>query len=693
MSIHKENGHDSDRLEDCYATWEDGILKFGNSYFEERWVQAPDGFLKPQDLRRKGGKIWGDRTGGESVWESEWRVCCSCEYGKRSVSSAEGLIVSLRLESLKESDRWRSFRFQLFPDLAGSILEVEDPSVEGNEGSDANHSLGVHEADGFETESDGGLGVTLPNETLPAWQLEDRHLCLREFQYVDQTDYHSEFAYQREWLMHPSEKVLPMRSNVVSLESVNPDEHGEGVLWVLLAPLGHVRKSWSAPFDFLLAFGEEHLTFRIWTSGYSLARVAYQGGRNGALLAMQRLQKTLRSFGVSAEGTVLSNTWGDRGGARHLSASFLEEEIEAAKEMGVEVLQIDDGWQKGATVNTVEDRSAGVWNGFWEADPNFWEVHPGRFPNGFRPIVEKMREVGIELGLWFAPDSSNEFANWEKDVLVLLGLWRKWGVRYFKLDAVKLTSRLAETRFHQLCEKVLKASDCAIVFDFDATAERRPTYWGRVGGGQLFLENRYTDFGNYYPHQTLRALWTLTLHGILPSRIRLEFLNTTRNPDCYSEGDPLSPERWPADYQVAITLAASPLAWMEMSRVPEERRRIWGDLFKAWQPHRRAFHRGSVLPIGDPPNGFSWTGFLSLDQQEGKTVLYGIIFRELHPDDHFSFSVPRVYELEESMFEESELIAGAGTVGPIEKNRFVVNLPRKRSFVVVRWEISVLTDS
>ena len=27
--------------------------------------------------------------------------------------------------------------------------------------------------------------------------------------------------------------------------------------------------------------------------------------------------------------------------------------------------------------------------------------------------------------------------------------------------------------------------------------------------GTLFVENRYTDFGNYYPHRTLRNLWML----------------------------------------------------------------------------------------------------------------------------------------------------------------------------------------
>ena len=48
------------------------------------------------------------------------------------------------------------------------------------------------------------------------------------------------------------------------------------------------------------------------------------------------------------------------------------------------------------------------------------------------------------------------------------------------------------------------------VFNLDVTAGRR---WGYHYGneyGNIFLENRYTDWGNYHPHWTLRNLWMLS---------------------------------------------------------------------------------------------------------------------------------------------------------------------------------------
>ena len=35
-----------------------------------------------------------------------------------------------------------------------------------------------------------------------------------------------------------------------------------------------------------------------------------------------------------------------------------------------------------------------------------------------------------------------------------------------------------------------------------------------------------------------------------------------------------------------------------------------------------------ILPVGDMPSGYSWTGFQSLQGNEG----YILVFREMHPD-------------------------------------------------------------
>ena len=78
--------------------------------------------------------------------------------------------------------------------------------------------------------------------------------------------------------------------------------------------------------------------------------------------------------------------------------------------------------------------------------------------------------------------------------------------------------------------------------------------------GNLFLENRYTDWQNYYPYTTLRNLWMLSKY-VPAAKIQIEFL---------TNGGMLTNTRgyvWTCyysfDYLFAITMAAQPLAWFE----------------------------------------------------------------------------------------------------------------------------------
>ena len=97
----------------------------------------------------------------------------------------------------------------------------------------------------------------------------------------------------------------------------------------------------------------------------------------------------------------VSNTWGDRSRDARINDAFMRQEVAAGARLGVDVIQIDDGWQQGRSKNSAQ--SGGVWNGFWAADPDFWNVNRARFPQGLEPVVALARQQGIGFGLWFAP--------------------------------------------------------------------------------------------------------------------------------------------------------------------------------------------------------------------------------------------------------------------------------------------------
>ena len=60
------------------------------------------------------------------------------------------------------------------------------------------------------------------------------------------------------------------------------------------------------------------------------------------------------------------------------------------------------------------------------------------------------------------------------------------------------------------------------MFDLDVTAEIRPGYFGLPDIGTLFVENRYAKHCSWWPHQTLRNLWSLA-EVVDPVRLRMEF--------------------------------------------------------------------------------------------------------------------------------------------------------------------------
>ncbi|PZF60021.1 alpha-galactosidase [Curtobacterium sp. MCBD17_013] len=67
---------------------------------------------------------------------------------------------------------------------------------------------------------------------------------------------------------------------------------------------------------------------------------------------------------------------------------------ERAAGLGVERYVLDDGWFRGR-----RDDTRGL--GDWVVDEDVW-------PDGLHPLVDRVRELGMEFGLWFEPEMVNE---------------------------------------------------------------------------------------------------------------------------------------------------------------------------------------------------------------------------------------------------------------------------------------------
>ena len=374
---------------------------------------------------------------------------------------------------------------------------------------------------------------------------------------------------------------------------------------------------------------------------------------------------------------VMSNTWGDRSQDTRVCESFILEELDRAKLMGVDIMQIDDGWQKGISANSLR-KSGGAWEGYYDYDCDFWQVDPIRFPNGLTPIVKKAEECGVEVGLWFSPDSSRDFANVEQDIKIILSLYKKYGIRHFKLDGIKIRNKLCEKRLIHLLESVSEQSGGNIQFNLDVTAEDRFGYLYEQQFGTLFVENRYSDWGNYYPHCTFRNLWDLA--GVLPGRrLQMELLNVRRNREKYA-GSPFAPDGYSIDYLFATVMVANPLVWAELTGFCDEDADLLGKMLSLYKPYKKELYSCRIIPIGKRPNGMSFSGYQceSADGSGGHLIL----FRETTKEDTYTFALPRkvsdgslmtVYQSAEAQIE------AAG-------DKIKVTLPSPRSFVWLKYK-------
>jgi alpha-galactosidase len=66
---------------------------------------------------------------------------------------------------------------------------------------------------------------------------------------------------------------------------------------------------------------------------------------------------------------------------------------EKAAQLGVEVFHVDDGW-----FSTRRNEYSGLGD---------WFVSKEKFPNGLRPLVEKVKSLGMEFSLWIEPENVN----------------------------------------------------------------------------------------------------------------------------------------------------------------------------------------------------------------------------------------------------------------------------------------------
>ncbi len=561
--------------QDCYASYENGCLTIGNDCVERMYQIACDGIISTGIVNKETKYFW-----GRDAEQCHWKI-----YAEQTPA------VELTADTVKDCLR--------------TVITHK------NRKNAVKTEIKIYPRLPFLTVSSRYYGeISLDDDVLDELVLPKHcHFRLKSVCLQDQTDCHDTLVSEREQLLWDGEEIIS-EGNLFLLTDYLAEEE---LLLIKDSPcpssaIGAGGLKVTDRAGRIQLYGSGLFGAESGDSGCDGYGVTIGVGRPEELIpAFRKLYRRQCSFLNTQPSFIMSNTWGDRNQDGVLSEAFVCQEIETAAELGVDVVQLDDGWQQGITMNSCLGEN-GIWGGgYYAQKKEFWAVDPVKFPNGLLPLVEYGKRYGVELGLWFSPDSSEDYQNWKKDAEQLLAFYSDLHIRYFKLDGIDIISKKAEENYCRLLETVTKQSNGNVMFNQDITAERRLGYLYRREYGTLFVENRYTDWGTYYPHHTLKNLWQLSKY--LPARkFQFELLNNKRNMAQYGN-DPFAPAAYSMDYLFASVMPSNPLMWMELSGLGQEEKEALSGIIPVYKAHRALLDKADVIPVSRMPDGMQITGF------------------------------------------------------------------------------------
>ncbi|MBQ7208733.1 MAG: hypothetical protein IJS01_13120 [Lentisphaeria bacterium] len=407
-----------------------------------------------------------------------------------------------------------------------------------------------------------------------------------------------------------------------------------------------------------------------WYRSYRTTLLAHPSGDSG---------KAVRSYlrfrmGTVRDLVITANPWGCGDFLERLNAGFLLKELDAAGKCGIELYQIDDGWQEGGTLSDLSGKNTRIDIGtFWKIGQRFWD-------GDFSVPRDFAKAHGVELALWCAPTNNIAYADWRKFADILLDFHRKYGIDVFKLDGVTLRTNAAEENFESMLRYLNRKSQGKIRFNLDVTYGQRGGYFRFLEYGSIFLENRYLCYPNgpgYHPERTLRNLWRLA-HWLPAQKLQIEVpWPGDINRDFYLKKGESFPDDYPWEYWLAIPLTAAPLLWFAPSALTDSDRTVCRKMTALYRQLRPFLADADVLPVGEVPSGHSITGFL-VNRGNGGFL---ILFREKSCEDSVAeLSLPELPP--RTVWER---ISG-DAVATVSGNRIEINWKASPSFAVYTWK-------
>ncbi|MEM6883991.1 MAG: alpha-galactosidase [Verrucomicrobiota bacterium] len=351
-----------------------------------------------------------------------------------------------------------------------------------------------------------------------------------------------------------------------------------------------------------------------WQEAWATWMILSEPNELAVQTAVKQMDRCRYPFRPERDEMIVCNTWGSGGAGEGSRAAACEsvvlKELESAADLGIDLVQIDDGWQcePEAENPTCTTRD--------------WQPHPSRWPNGWDLLKKRASELGVDLGLWF---------NWSVAVEKMIANGKQAGFGRFKLDFLDARNRAVLEQALGKAKNLTRTLGPRSGVNWDCTEamSRMGYFYGREVGN-LYLSNRsvgrprlrHTEFK---PHLQLRDTWHLA-HYLNLNQFQLTVQDVAKLTDREGKRSGYSHA-----YAFATAMLGLPILFQLTQMLETEARDELRPFIKIYRQHRRALHAGTVFPIGAMPNGKQWSGFQIHDRATGTGYL--LLFREIGCDE------------------------------------------------------------
>lgn len=449
---------------------------------------------------------------------------------------------------------------------------------------------------------------------------------------------------------YPDRGVIIMKE---SPKCVNQPGHNTGAFYT--GPAGVSVTGWGLTPDELLTerYREAWAT---WT-------IAYRGGADEREWALKRFDAIRYPVFPARDLFILANTWGpaDPYGEQFTEEDHLLREIPALADLGVDVLQIDGGWQRV------------------KGGPEAADFRP-RYAQGWKTLKAAADRSGVRLGLWVAIRNAR--------VSDLMDNLDQLGFVTWKADFEHLANRGDyEQRIGSL-RRVMKHAWGRTQFTLcpEYDDPRYGWYYAREYGSIYFqnVQEGLPPHLTMVPYQVLRQHWLMARY-FPANKLQVLLQNPERTRADLSD----APQHGHA-YCFAMGLPFVPCFFQSAQFLSPGGRAELKPLIRVYKQHRERMFSTLTFPIGDLPDNGSWSGFQMIEPAADRGYL--LLFRERH-NTHPGQTLRLRFLAGKSIVLEDLLSGGTRSLEVSPSGEGTFSIPQAPGFAFLRYEVGVSAAS